>query len=164
MVDLTKKYFRTLHELAYKLNREPTPGEVAAAMGISAEQVDRILASARKTYKLDAEIGGGDARPLLEQVEDERAETPHVAAYLLIRFERLNALINKLSDREQEILRMRYGLDGREQLTLKKAGEKLGITRERVRQIEKEALAKLRQMARAEGDEEFYRDFFASHA
>lgn len=161
MVDLTKKYFRTLHDLAYKLNREPAPSEVAAAMGISAEQVDRILQSARKTYKLDAEPVGENERPLMEQIENVKAETPFVTAYLLIRYERLNELMKRLTDREREVLKLRYGLDGYDQLTLKKAGEKLGITRERVRQIEKEALGKLRQMAGAEGDEEFYREFFS---
>jgi RNA polymerase primary sigma factor len=161
MVDLSKKYYRTLTELAHKLHREPAPIEVARKMGISGVQVERILQSSRRMYKLDGD--GGD-RPILEQVEDEKAETPFVTAYLLLRYERLNAFMHRLAEREQEVLRMRYGLDGCEQLTLKKAGAKLGITRERVRQIEKEALTKLRQIAAAEDGEGSHRFFFEPDA
>ncbi len=149
VVDLTKKYFRTLQELAHKLEREPAPAEVATAMGISRDQVERILLSSRKTYKLDAELPG-DERSLLEKVENDKGEAPYATAYLLVRYGKLAELMKRLSKREQGVLRMRFGLDGHEQLTLKKTGEKLGITRERVRQIEKEALNKLRQMAKAE--------------
>jgi RNA polymerase primary sigma factor len=149
VVDLTKKYFRTLQELAHKLEREPVPAEVATAMGISRDQVERILLSSRKTYKLDAEMPG-DERSLLEKVENDKGEAPYATAYLLVRYGRLVELMKRLSKREQGVLRMRFGLDGHEQLTLKKTGERLGITRERVRQIEKEALNKLRQMAKAE--------------
>lgn len=150
VVDLTKKYFRTLQRLAHELEREPAPAEVATVMGISQEQVERILLSSRRTYKLDADLPGAE-RSLLEKVEDDKAEAPYATAYLLVRYGRLAELMKRLSKREQEVLRMRFGLDGYEQLTLKKTGEKLEITRERVRQIEKEALNKLRQMAKAEG-------------
>jgi len=150
VVDLTKKYFRTLQRLAHELEREPAPAEVATVMGISQEQVERILLSSRRTYKLDADLPGAE-RSLLEKVEDDKAEAPYATAYLLVRYGRLAELMKRLSKREQEVLRMRFGLDGYEQLTLKKTGEKLGITRERVRQIEKEALNKLRQMAKADG-------------
>ncbi len=150
VVDLTKKYFRTMQGLAHELEREPAPAEVAAVMGISQEQVERILLSSRRTYKLDADLPGAE-RSLLEKVQDDKAEAPYTTAYLLVRYSRLAELMNRLSKREQEVLRMRFGLDGYEQLTLKKTGEKLGITRERVRQIEKEALNKLRQIAKIEG-------------
>jgi RNA polymerase primary sigma factor len=151
VVDLTKKYFRTVQELAHKLEREPAPAEVANVMGISSDQVERILLSSRRTYKLDAE-SPGDERTLLEKVEDTEADAPYTTAYLLVRYGRLVELMKRLSDREREVLRMRFGLEGQEQLTLKTTGEKLGITRERVRQIEREALQKLRNMAKAEGD------------
>lgn len=151
VVDLTKKYFRTLQGLAHELAREPAPAEVAAAMGISQEQVERILLSSRRAYKLDADLPGGE-KSLLEKVENSRAEAPYATAYLLVKYGRLAELMKRLSKREQDVLRMRFGLDGHEQLTLKRTGEKLGITRERVRQIEKEALNKLRQMAKAEGN------------
>ncbi|UCH78324.1 MAG: sigma-70 family RNA polymerase sigma factor [Candidatus Coatesbacteria bacterium] len=150
VVDMTKKYFRALQDLAHELEREPAPTEVAAVMGISREQVERILLSSRRTYKLDAE-GPSEERSLLERVEDTTAETPYATAYLLVQYGRLTELMKKLNPREREVLRMRFGLDGHEQLTLKKTGEKLGITRERVRQIEKEALGKLRQLAQGEG-------------
>jgi len=150
VVDLTKKYFRTLQDLAHDLEREPAPSEVAAEMGISREQVERILLSSRRTYKLDAD-GPSEERSLLERVEDKSAETPYATAYLLVQYGRLTELMKKLNSREREVLRMRFGLDGHEQLTLKKTGEKLGITRERVRQIEKEALGKLRQLSQGEG-------------
>ncbi len=158
MVDLAKKYFRTLHALAGKLAREPAPSEVAAEMGISPVQVDLILSSSMRTYKLDAEGGEGGERTLLEQVGDDRVESPYVTAYLLLRYERLSEFIKRLPEREQEVLRLRFGLDGREQLTLKQAGERLGITRERVRQIEKEAIKELRRMVLAEGDIKFHRE------
>ena len=151
VVDLTKKYFRTLQGLAHKLAREPAPTEVAAAMGISQEQAERILLSSRRTYKLDADLPGTE-RSLMEKVEDDKAEAPYATAHLLVRYGRLAELMKRLNKREQDVLQMRFGLDGHEQLTLKKTGEKLGITRERVRQIEKEALNKLRQMAKAEGE------------
>ena len=97
---------------------------------------------------------------MLEKVADTQAEAPYATAYLLVKYGRLAELMKRLSDRERDVLRMRFGLDGHEQLTLKSTGEKLGITRERVRQIEKEALQKLRNMAKAEGslDEGFFGD------
>jgi RNA polymerase primary sigma factor len=161
VVDLTKKYFRTVQNLAHDLEREPAPAEVATVMGISQDQVERILQSSRRTYKLDADVPGED-RSLLEKVEDNHAEAPYATAYLLVRFGRLAELMKRLSDREREVLRMRFGLDGHEQLTLKSTGEKLNITRERVRQIEKEALSKLRSMAKAERglEEGFFGDDF----
>jgi RNA polymerase primary sigma factor len=148
MVDLAKKYFKTVADLARQTGREPSTAEVAVAMDISPEMADRILLSTRRTYKLDAEVPG-ESRPLMETVENEKAETPFLTTYLLIRYERLNELMKRLSDREREVLKMRFGLESTEQLTLKQAGEKLGITRERVRQIEKDALKKLRQLSRA---------------
>jgi len=159
VVDLTKKYFRTVQDLAHKLEREPAPAEVAGVMGISSDQVERILLSSRRTYKLDAE-SPGDERSLLEKVADTEAEAPYATAYLLVKYGRLAELMKRLSERERDVLRMRFGLDGHEQLTLKSTGEKLGITRERVRQIEKEALQKLRNMAKTEGslDEGFFGD------
>jgi RNA polymerase primary sigma factor len=150
VVDLTKKYFRTVQNLAHKLEREPAPAEVAGVMGITSEQVERILQSSRRTYKLDAEYPG-EERSLLEKVENTQAEAPYATAYLLVKYGRLAEFMKRLSDRERDVLRMRFGLDGHEQLTLKSTGEQLGITRERVRQIEKEALQKLRNMAKAEG-------------
>jgi len=157
VVDLTKKYFRTVQDLAHKLEREPAPAEVAGVMGITSDQVERILQSSRRTYKLDAEYPG-EERSLLDKVENTRAEAPYATAYLLVKYGRLAEFMKRLSDRERDVLRMRFGLDGHEQLTLKSTGEKLGITRERVRQIEKEALQKLRNMAKAEGslDEGFF--------
>ena len=111
---------------------------------------ERILLSSRRTYKLDSESPGNE-RSLLEKVADTQAEAPYATAYLLVKYGRLAELMKRLSDRERDVLRMRFGLDGHEQLTLKSTGEKLGITRERVRQIEKESLQKLRNMAKAEG-------------
>ncbi len=159
VVDLTKKYFRTVQNLAHKLEREPAPAEVARVMGISDDQVERILLSSRRTYKLDAE-SPGDERSLLDKEADTQAEAPYATSYLLVKYGRLAELMKRLSERERDVLRMRFGLDGHEQLTLKSTGEKLGITRERVRQIEKEALQKLRNMAKAEGslDEGFFGD------
>ncbi len=153
MIDLARKYFRKVEELARELGRRPTATEVAAAMGISPEEVDRILLSTRRTYKLDGQPPGVERR-LIDTVEDDKAEMPFVTAYLLIRYKRLKELMNRLSDRERDVLRMRFGLEGAEQLTLKEAGAKLGITRERVRQIEKEALRKLRHASRVAASED----------
>jgi len=149
MVDDAKRYYKTLHKLAEKLKREPTVAEVAAAMGISPDKAEAILLSATRTYQLNGAPDGD--RPLAETLEDEKAESPFIAAFFLLKYERLSALMQKLSERERETLRLRFGLEGAQPLTLKEIGEKLGITRERVRQIEKEALRKMRALVMEEG-------------
>lgn len=149
MVDDVKRYNKTLQELAKKLGREPTVNEIARAMGIMPERVDLILRSATRTYRLDGEADGD--RPLSETLPDENAESPYVAAFFLLKYERLSKLMAALTDREREVLRLRFGLDGAEPTTLREIGKFLNITRERVRQIEKEALKKLRQMVMAGG-------------
>ena len=149
MVETINRVQRLQRQLLQETGRNPTPVELGAALELDPERVVDILALAREPISLDTPVGQHDDSHLGDFIEDVNAVVPADAAtYLLLRAQLEQALC-QLSDREQQVLELRYGLrDGRPR-TLEEVGQKFGVTRERIRQIESKSLIKLRQPSRA---------------
>jgi RNA polymerase primary sigma factor len=138
-----KKASLRLQEL---LGREPTDAEVAAEMGLSLRQIADMRGYAIRPASLDAPIGDDDSTHLSDIVQDENATTPYEKLEEKTVTHMLKELVDRLNPREASILRYRFGLDGGSERTLEEVGEKFGVTRERIRQLQNLALRKLRKM------------------
>jgi RNA polymerase primary sigma factor len=127
----------------------PTVEQLATYLGWSAQKVERVLRAKDDAESLDRPIGDdGDGYPRLAIIADSNADTEDAATNAMLR-EQIEQAVSRLSEREATIIRLRFGLDGGEPRTLEEVGEQLGVTRERVRQIEAVALRKLRHPTRA---------------
>lgn len=144
MVGLISKYKQAQRVLTTQLGRTPTLHEVAEKMGVSVELAERASrAMGRSSHSIDQEVSGEGVGPLSDVLVDERGKRPDEQLAEQVDIERLEGLMTSLDLRESEILRMRFGLHGGDPMTLKEIGAQIGLTRERVRQIENEALRKL---------------------
>jgi RNA polymerase primary sigma factor len=142
MVELVSKWKTLALELSYKLGRQPTFAEVAAELDVPPESIGVIR---RALHSASTSGGGGDVlRALNESLEDESIKRPDEQLFDAIDLERIAELLEVIDQREAEVLRLRYGLGDREPMTLKEIGERINLTRERVRQIESEAIRKLK--------------------
>jgi len=142
MVELVSKWKTLALELSYKLGRQPTFAEVAAELDVPPESIGVIK---RALHSTSTSGGGGDVlRALNESLEDESVKRPDEQLFDAIDLERIGELLEVIDQREAEVLRMRYGLGDRQPMTLKEIGERIHLTRERVRQIESEAIRKLK--------------------
>jgi len=146
LVDKIAKMRRLAMKLQEELGREPTDEELAEEMGISPTRVAQMRTAAIRPASLDAPIGDDDSNNFAEIVQDEAARTPYQQLEDKTMTSMLQDMVKKLDDREATILRYRFGLDGGSEKTLEEVGEKFGVTRERVRQIQNIALKKLRKM------------------
>jgi RNA polymerase sigma factor (sigma-70 family) len=147
--ELVAKLRRVEFELLQLLGRDPTDEELAEALGISRERLRELQLAGREITSLDRSVGEDGETTLGELVRDDEAPDPErVAASELARIE-VAAALDELAERERGVLELRYGLSGQEPRTLEEIGELYGVTRERIRQIEKKTLAKLRHPARA---------------
>ena len=146
MGDSISRYRKTLNMLAQELGRQPTPEEVAAAMAVQPEKIHQIVQAAQRTISLETPIGNEDDTSLGDLIADEVSETPYEAASESMLKRDVNAALDTLSPREKLVLQLRFGLGQGHQHTLAEVGEQLQISRERVRQIENEALQKLRKL------------------
>jgi RNA polymerase sigma factor (sigma-70 family) len=134
-------------KLCQELNRQPRREELASAMGISAEQADWIFkVDLARTISMDALVGEDENTHIADLIEDESAQNPADEVSQSLLREQLMDTLESLSDRDRRIVKMRYGLDDEGSHTLAEIGATVGLTRERVRQIEKQALAKLRHV------------------
>lgn len=145
-MDKLSKAQRTAMEMRDLLGREPSAEELADALGVRASRLNEIRTAALRPASLDAPLGDEDSNALAEVVRDENARTPYENLEEKTLLGMLDELVSKLNAREQNILRHRFGLDGRGEKTLEEIGEKFGLTRERIRQLQNEALGKLRRM------------------
>lgn len=144
-----KKVQRTSKELQQELGREVSPQEIADRMGDrTAEEVTDILSYFRTPVSLETPIGEDGEDSLEDLVEDQTETTPEEAMNILVQKEEVKELLETLSGREQEVIRLRYGLADGKTHTLEEIGATLGVTRERVRQIEARAMEKLRKNAK----------------
>ena len=149
MVETINKLMRTSRRLTQELNREPTNEELAKEMDMDVEKVEYIQKIKQDITSLDAGIGRdgeeGEESTLGDFIEDEDSATPEESASVQLLKEQVQAALGALSDREQKIIRMRFGLDNGKSHTLEEVGQEFAVTRERIRQIEAKALAKLRK-------------------
>ncbi len=149
MAETINKMVRVQRQLHQELGREACPSEIAAEMGLTVERVLEIQRVAQEPVSLQAPIGEEDS-DLGDFIEDTDAVVPMEAAAFLMLQEQLQQILNTLSEREQKIIQLRFGLtDGRPR-TLEEVGREFGVTRERIRQIESKTLTKLRHPGRAQ--------------
>ena len=148
MVETINKVLRTTRKLTAELNREPTNEEIAKALDMEPEKIDYVMRIKQDIASLDASVGrdGDDEDSVLgDFVEDEERASPEDSAANQILKEQLSEIIATLTDREQKIIRLRFGIGGGRPHTLEEVGNEFDVTRERIRQIEAKALAKLRK-------------------
>ena len=148
MVETINKTIRTSRKLTQELNREPTTEELAEVLGMEPDKVEYVLRIRQDIASLDQSVGkdGEDEDSVLgDFVEDEERATPEDAAGSQLLKEELAKIIRTLTDREQKIIKMRFGIGGGRPHTLEEVGEEFSVTRERIRQIEAKALSKLRK-------------------
>ncbi len=143
------KLRRTSQEMEQTLGREPTPEELAEALELPAERVHRYLRTAVRPLSLEQPVGEEEESTLGQFIEDDDSPEPSERAEQSLLREKLDDLLDTLQPREERILRLRYGLLDGHTYTLQEVGEMFGLTRERIRQIEQEALARLRHPSRS---------------
>lgn len=151
VAEIIQKVTKVSNLLRQELQRDPTTEEVARALKMSPERVEEVMRVAIEPASLEMPIGEKDNSPLVDFVEAEGAPSPSDVITAMIRREQVEAILSKLTDREAEVVRMRYGLTDGYAHTLEEVGQELGVTRERVRQIELRAIKKLRHI----GPQEF---------
>lgn len=149
MVETINKLSRVQRNLLQTLGREPTPTEVAQEMDISVDRVIEIMKVAQEPVSLETPIGEEDDSHLGDFITDEDAESPEESASFVLLREHLDGILNTLTEREEKVLRLRFGLDDGRPRTLEEVGQEFGVTRERIRQIEAKALRKLRHPSRS---------------
>ena len=142
--DQLGRLFRKVHFMSQRIGRKPTEVELAEELEIPVSKVRRLLELSQPTTSLDKPLGDDDDSELGDLIEDENSPSPVQVTDEAILHETLSGLLDTLTPREARILRLRYGLDGHETHTLKEVGKKFNLSRERIRQIEQEALRKLR--------------------
>jgi RNA polymerase primary sigma factor len=145
MVETINKVTRIQRQLSQQLGREPTVDEIAQIVELPAERIREIQRISQDTISLQQPIGGDDEFSLSDLVEDQAAEVPLDAATRVMLNEAVQRALHELTAREQEVVRLRFGLDDGRIRTLDEVGQIFGVTRERIRQIEMKTLAKLRQ-------------------
>ncbi|MDQ0213905.1 RNA polymerase primary sigma factor [Oikeobacillus pervagus] len=155
MVETINKLIRVQRQLLQDLGREPSPEEIGEEMDLTPEKVREILKIAQEPVSLETPIGEEDDSHLGDFIEDQEATSPSEhAAYELLK-EQLEDVLDTLTDREENVLRLRFGLDDGRTRTLEEVGKVFGVTRERIRQIEAKALRKLRHPSRSKRLKDF---------
>ncbi len=149
MVETINKLIRVSRQLLQEEGREPSPDEIAAEMGISVEKVREILKIAQEPVSLETPIGEEEDSHLGDFIPDEDAPAPAEAAAFSMLKEQLVDVLGTLTEREQKVLKLRFGLEDGRARTLEEVGKQFDVTRERIRQIEAKALRKLRHPTRS---------------
>lgn len=149
MVETINRLVRTSRQLLQELGREPTPEEIAEKMEMPVERVREIMKISQDPVSLETPIGEEDDSHLGDFIQDDHVPVPADAATYTLLHEQLLEVLDTLTDREQKVLRLRFGLDDGKPCTLEEVGKKFNVTRERIRQIEAKALRKLRHPSRS---------------
>ena len=157
MVESINKVHRLQRQLTQELEREPTVEELAEKADLSVPKVREILRISQDPLSLDSPVGEEDDSFLGDFIEDQHAAMPAEVATANSLSEQIMSALDELSEREQEVVRMRFGLDGDQPQTLEEVGRRFGVTRERIRQIESKTLAKLRHPHRRQKLEDYLR-------
>jgi len=146
VVDQVRKVMRARRVLTQKLNRDPTAEEVAKESGFDVKRVNELLDLVEDPVSLETPVGDGDSI-YSDMIEDVNSEQPHEVLAELLRSVELQGALNSLSERMRHVLELRFGLTGQAPKTLEEVGSHLGVTRERVRQLESRALRELQSVA-----------------
>ena len=149
MVETINKLVRVQRQLLQDLGRDPTPEEIGAEMGISADRVREIQKISQEPVSLETPIGEEEDSQLGDFIEDSTAVAPPEAASDSMLREQLEQVLDSLADRERKVIKFRFGLEDGHPRTLEEVGREFGVTRERIRQIESKTLAKLRHPSRS---------------
>ena len=149
MVETINKLIRVSRQLLQELGREPTPEEIAAELDMPVERVREILKISQEPVSLETPIGEEEDSHLGDFIQDDNVPVPADAAAFTLLKEQLVEVLSTLTDREQKVLRLRFGLDDGRARTLEEVGKEFNVTRERIRQIEAKALRKLRHPSRS---------------
>lgn len=149
MVETINKLIRVSRQLLQELGREPAAEEIAKEMNIPVERVREIMKIAQEPVSLETPIGEEEDSHLGDFIEDEDAPAPAEAASFTLLKEQLEDVLETLTEREKKVLVLRFGLEDGRSRTLEEVGQKFGVTRERIRQIEAKALRKLRHPSRS---------------
>ena len=158
MVETINKLARTQRQLTQELNREPTDEEIAKKLGISIDKVREVYKISQDPVSLETPIGEEDDSHLGDFIKDERTMGPEEYATVEMLKEELSGVLSTLTDREEKVLRLRFGLNDGQCRTLEEVGQIFGVTRERIRQIEAKALRKLRHPSRSRKLKDFLTD------
>ncbi|RMA96980.1 RNA polymerase primary sigma factor [Hydrogenothermus marinus] len=149
MIETINKLTRVSRAMFQELGREPTPEEIAKKVGMPADKVRKILRTSQEPISLEKPVGDDDESHLVDFLEDKTVVSPEDYVLKKALRQQLEEVLSTLSEREEEVLRCRFGLEDDTEYTLEQVGKKFGVTRERIRQIESKALRKLRHPHRA---------------
>jgi RNA polymerase primary sigma factor len=158
LLNTIKKCFSIARQLTQELGREPSNAEIANYLRIPTAKVDELIRLSNEPTSLDTPVAGENPSKLSDLIKDAGAAEPFASAFAMALQDTLSMVLQKLSEREMRIIKLRYGLDGEGPFTLEETGRILGITRERVRQIQERALLKLIQLHVSTELQAFMRD------
>lgn len=153
VVEIVNNFTRAVQRLYQRLDRDPSIAEIAAEMGVTEAQANEVILLIQKTYSLDAPVGENGEDTFKDIIRDEEGISPEELVDRVLLHEQIGEWLAALTDKEREVIILRFGLGNEEALTLEKIGQQFGMTRERVRQIEGKALAKIRAISRRKREE-----------
>ncbi|GAB4581284.1 MAG: hypothetical protein Fur0022_40310 [Anaerolineales bacterium] len=155
MVDRIRQMYKAAHDLEQKLGRPPSKEELAAELQVEVERIEWMMKVSRTPLSLETPVGEDEGTELGAFVEDQQSPTPNQLVYQNMLREKINEVLSTLSAREARILKLRFGLENGRCYTLEEIGQKFGLTRERIRQIEGKALRRLRHPRRSRRLQEY---------
>ena len=153
-----QKIDRIHKKLENKLGREPTPGEISEEIDMDNEEINHLRNISQDYVSLDATVGNSEDNSILNMVEDQRMESPDKRILDESLKEALDQVLDTLTSSEREILKLRFGLDGNKPMSLQQIGEKFNLSKERIRQIEKKAIRRLRHPSRSQKLKSYLQD------
>ncbi len=156
MVETINRLVKISRQLLQELGREPSVEEIAGAMGLSPEKVREVMKISQEPISLETPIGEEEDSHLGDFIEDQEAVAPAEAASVMLLKEKMQDVLQNLTERERKVLVLRFGLEDGHQRTLEEVGQEFGVTRERIRQIEAKALRKLRHPSRGKALKDYW--------
>jgi RNA polymerase primary sigma factor len=156
MVETINRLVKISRQLLQELGREPNVEEIAGAMGLTPEKVREVMKISQEPISLETPIGEEEDSHLGDFIEDQEAVAPAEAASVMLLKEKMQDVLQNLTERERKVLVLRFGLEDGHQRTLEEVGQEFGVTRERIRQIEAKALRKLRHPSRGKALKDYW--------
>ncbi len=156
MVETINRLIKISRQLLQELGRDPSVEEIATEMGLTPEKVREVIKISQEPISLETPIGEEEDSHLGDFIEDQEAVAPAEAASVMLLKEKMQDVLQNLTDRERKVLVLRFGLEDGHQRTLEEVGQEFGVTRERIRQIEAKALRKLRHPSRGKALKDYW--------